>query len=120
MKKTYVGFAVVFIGLVTNAAFAEDMMIEKQYVQTNDFNKMINENVQTTEDIHNQIQPQAELDQEAGEAKSVLDFVDVEVGWGNAEEPGQVVDRRFDSVGLPQVVDIRSVDLDVELVDKGS
>ncbi len=65
-----------------------------------DFNKMINDNNNTRTTLHKDIDKQASQavlngDSEAERAK-VIDFVDVEVGWG---ESAPVVDRRFDSIG---------------------
>ena len=67
-----------------------------------DFNKMIDENNSTRKELvqtHSEVSLEAELDRNDERIK-VIDFVDVEVGLGEAPP---IVDRRFDSVGEPRI-----------------
>jgi hypothetical protein len=73
-----------------------------------DFNRMINDNNNTRTVLQKDIDAKAAAavldgDSEA-ERATVIDFVDVEVGWG---ESAPVVDRRFNSIGeaRPYVMD---------------
>lgn len=77
-----------------------------------DFNKMIDTNNNETSELHESIDKNTNV-ADAKELRSkvkkndrrkVIDFVDVEVGWGEENPP--VVDRRFDSVGEPRTVDL--------------
>jgi len=77
-----------------------------------DFNRMIDDNNNTRKELKKDIDikaRQANLDEsDARERAKVIDFVDVEVGWG---ESAPVVDRRFDSIGeaRPYVIDESSL-----------
>jgi hypothetical protein len=98
--------------LVSVSAYAEDpadVNLTKSSLNV-DFNTMIEGNNTTKKDIQKNIdQSLAEVDaEETSEKSRVLDFVDVEVGWG--EQPANnIVDRRFNSVGGPQPVDLNTL-----------
>lgn len=92
-------------------ASAETLLPAKPGLRA-DFNKMIDEGNHNKKNLQQVIEKkavvQAELEEEnAADRKKVIDFVDVEVGWGN--EPGTVVDRRFDSVSEPQIFDVTTL-----------
>jgi hypothetical protein len=73
----------------------------KQALQV-DFNRMIEDNNAHTAEIRNDINAKAQALDEAqkAEKQKVINFVDVEVGWGEAPT---VVDRRYDSVGEARI-----------------
>jgi hypothetical protein len=73
----------------------------KQALQV-DFNRMIEDNNAHQAEIRNDINAKAQaLDEEQqAEKQKVINFVDVEVGWGEAPP---VVDRRYDSVGEARI-----------------
>src|SRR5262245_45078444 len=75
-----------------------------------DWNRMIEGNNIVKKDIQRNIdQSLSEVDAEDVSDKSrVLDFVDVEVGWGS-QPVNNVVDRRFNSLGGPQPVDLNTL-----------
>lgn len=105
----------IFLGLILMSAMplasAETLLPVKPGLRA-DFNKMIDEGNHNKKNLQQAIEKkavvQAELEEEsAADRKKVIDFVDVEVGWGN--EPGTVVDRRFDSINEPKIFDISSL-----------
>lgn len=94
---------------------AQAQFNEKKAPTRIDFNRMINDNNNTRSELKKDIDQKAnaaasEEDdaQVATDKKKVVDFVDVEVGWG--ENP-PVVDRRFDSVGEARPYKMNEEDL---------
>jgi|GEM_PF-1838046 len=89
--------------LMILAAVGSSAMADASDAKTStriDFNRMIDDNNNTRSVLHKDIDQKAAAaaldgDSDAERAK-VVDFVDVEVGWG---ESAPVVDRRFDSIG---------------------
>lgn len=92
MKSKWILASLLLTGL-SMSAFAE------QSKTRIDFNRMIDENnherTALYKDLGNKVDNTLNGESEAERAK-VVDFVDVEVGWG---EGAPVVDRRFDSIG---------------------
>lgn len=84
------------LSLVAVSASAE--VSERKPVTKIDFNNMIDQNNNTRKELKDGIdasaQDQAALEERTEKTK-VIDFIDVEVGWGEAPP---IVDRRFDSV----------------------
>lgn len=103
MSKTIFNItALILMGLISAAASADpaDVNLSKSSLNV-DFNKMIEEGAHNRAEIQKHIDAQIAVSDEEdldSEKSRVLDFVDVEVGIGEAA-PGVVVDRRFDSVG---------------------
>jgi hypothetical protein len=96
-----IGKTLLVLGLVANAAMAT----EKPATQV-DFNKMIDQNNTTRTELHKGLDGQAAklpAKDATEERLKVIDFVDVEVGWGEAPP---VVDRRYDSVSEPRIVNL--------------
>jgi len=84
-----------------------DVNLTKASMNAN-WNQMIDGNNHSKKDIQKQIdQSLGDTYAEESDRSRVLDFVDVEVGWGEAQS--NIVDRRFDSVGGPQVIDLNSL-----------
>lgn len=80
----------------------------KKAITQIDFNKMIAENNQTRHQLKKQIDSASadSADKTANvdsDRAKVIDFVDVEVGWGEAPP---VVDRRFDRSTSPRVINV--------------
>ena len=65
-----------------------------------DFNRMIDDNNSTRSELQKDIDVKANAaiasQETAAERAKVVDFVDVELGWG---ETAPLVDRRFNSIG---------------------
>ena len=82
-----------------------------------DFNKMIDENNSQKAELQKDLgnRGEAKAASSAADKKRVSDFVDVEVGWGKNRP---VVDRRFNSVGKPRVVQVGQGDMTVQLLPK--
>jgi hypothetical protein len=106
MKAQVKIISLIVVAVTGSSAFAgaTDMKTSTRI----DFNRMINDNNNTRTVLHKDIDAKASAavldgDSEA-ERATVVDFVDVEVGWG---ESAPVVDRRFDSIGeaRPYVMD---------------
>jgi hypothetical protein len=99
--------AIIAIVFTSCAALAE-APVSKSALRV-DFNKMIEDNNNQRKDLHQDIdvraddesaQPQAAVKKD--DKGKVIDFIDVEVGVGQAPS---VVDRRYDSVGEPKLAD---------------
>lgn len=93
--------------MIAPIAMADQKLPAKSPLRA-DFNKMIDEGNIKKENIVDTLD-QNTLAREAdvsSEQKKVIDFVDVEVGWGT--DSGTVVDRRFDSVSEPLIADQES------------
>lgn len=73
-----------------------------------DFNRMINDGQSNQKAIENGLDDKMKSTEisDAEKAK-VIDFIDVEVGWG--EGPSSIVDRRFDSVSSVPGVDLNAL-----------
>jgi hypothetical protein len=87
--------SLMILTMIAGAASAE--VSERKPVTKIDFNNMIDANNKTRDELKEGIDEsaaQAALEEKAEKTK-VIDFIDVEVGWGEAPP---VVDRRFDSV----------------------
>ena len=99
-----IGLLVVAITGASAFAGAADMKTSTRI----DFNRMINDNNNTRTELHKGLDAKASTAELNGDSEAeratVVDFVDVEVGWG---ESAPVVDRRFDSIGKarPYVMD---------------
>ncbi len=107
MNKTILILALLISGSVS--ADPADVNLTKASMNA-DWNHMIDGNNTVKKDIQKHID-QSLTDiyaDESSEKSRVLDFVDVEVGWSN-DAPNPVVDRRFDSVSGPQVIDLNSL-----------
>jgi hypothetical protein len=102
-------FAVAAVSTSAFAADPADVNLTKSSMNV-DFNTMIEGNNHVKKDIQKNIdQSLAEVDTDETSDKSrVLDFVDVEVGWGETS-PSNIVDRRFNSIGGPQPVDLNTL-----------
>lgn len=101
MKTQYKIVAVVIASLISSGAFADSIM--KKPTTRIDFNKMIDENNNDKSDLQKSVATTSDQDAEQAastEQQKVMDFVDVEVGMGQARP---VVDRRFNSVGEAKV-----------------
>lgn len=86
----------------------------KQALQV-DFNRMIEDNNTSRNEMRKDINAKADKAVEAhakadtqADKKKVINFVDVEVGWGEAPP---IVDRRYDSVGEARVYNMNEDDL---------
>ena len=97
MKKQTLLLAVVMIGTAAHADLGRKAPLKA------DFHSMIVDSQQernglakgvTKSIVHNK----ATKSRTQNDQNRVTDFVDVEIGWGEAP---QMVDRRFDSVGAP-------------------
>lgn len=90
--KTQILIILMMLGSVATAA-----EVSERVPMRIDFNGMIDQNNRAKTELKKDIDTQtqgAELEKHAEKAK-VIDFVDVELGWGEAPK---VVDRRYDSV----------------------
>ena len=97
MGKKMLMAALIVIGSAVHADPA-DVNLTKTSLDVN-FNKMIDAGDATKRSIEKHLDEQisqSSVDEDSERSK-VLDFVDVEVGFG--KEPSAVVDRRFDSIG---------------------
>lgn len=100
MKVRFKIAAVLVLAVVGTTAYAGGAADSKASTRI-DFNRMIDDNNNARSALHKDVDHRAKSaaalngDSEAERAK-VVDFVDVEVGWG---ESAPVVDRRFDSIG---------------------
>jgi hypothetical protein len=90
-------------GLMVLAFLGSAAMADASDAKTStriDFNRMIDDNNNARKVLHKDIDQKAAAAATDGESDAerakVVDFVDVEVGWG---ESAPVVDRRFDSIG---------------------
>lgn len=81
--------------------FADSLRKESLHV---DFNKMIDENNHEKTKLQDQSSNQ---EAKKKHKRKTIDFKDVEVGWGDDSAP--LVDRRFDSVGAPRIVDLNTM-----------
>ncbi len=93
----------ILLGFSSSMALAE---FEKHSPQSIDFNKMIESNSGEVHKMKKDISKNGfgsrpKVDSRNADSKKVVDFLDVEVGWG---ETPKVVDRRFNSVDEPKVV----------------
>lgn len=108
MKTIFNITAIIILGLVSAAASADpaDVNLSKSSLNV-DFNKMIDEGTYDRNSIQQRISEQIAItDEDTDSEKSrVLDFVDAEMSIGESQ-PGQIVDRRYDSVGEATPVDI--------------
>lgn len=91
------------LSLTTTVAMAE---FEKHSPVQVDFNQMIESSAQETKELKKDLSAEGIGRQEEtriAKKKRVTDFLDVEVGWGEAP---RVVDRRFNSIDEePQAMD---------------
>ncbi|NJL26170.1 MAG: hypothetical protein HC902_14120 [Calothrix sp. SM1_5_4] len=91
--------------LFSSAAFA-DLANHKSPTRI-DFNQMIDEANLQKQALHKEVASKSAAKNSKSAKKddknNVIDFIDVEVGVGQAPS---LVDRRFDSVGEPAVIDI--------------
>lgn len=111
MKATALKYILTGAMMVSFSALAEDaadVNLTKPALGV-DFNKMIDGNNLSKSDIRKHIETkiQEEDAEEVSEESRVLDFVDVEVGWG--ETPNTIVDRRFDSIDVPKLIDLEKL-----------
>ncbi len=106
--KTVFNITIIILGLVSAAASADpaDVNLSKSSLNV-DFNKMIDEVHFDKNAIQQRISEQVAItDEDTDSEKSrVLDFVDAEMSIGESQ-PGQIVDRRYDSVSEATPVDI--------------
>lgn len=99
--KTQYKILLVLITMVTARGFA-DSAIEKQATQI-DFNGMIRSNNNVKDQLQESIVDNSDIDtdkQANADKRKVMDFIDVEVSVG---QKAKVVDRRFNSVGVPRI-----------------
>ena len=96
-------FSLIVLGAVAALNARADVAISKPALSV-DFNKMINDGISQKTALKNDVDARTAepATEEEAESAKVHDFVDVEVGWGHASD--NVVDRRFDSVGEPKIV----------------
>ena len=118
MKVRFEIAAYVVVALFGVSAFAGGPSDSKASTRI-DFNRMIDDNNNTRKALHKDVDHRAQAaalsgDSEAERAK-VVDFVDVEVGWG---ESAPVVDRRFDSIGEARPYNMNEEALETQ--DSGS
>ncbi len=74
-----------------------------------DFNNLIEDGMEQKAEIHQKLtESMAETSVES-ERKMVMDFVDIEIGWG---EIPPVVDRRFDNYGKPAPLTVEVSDIE--------
>lgn len=98
------------IASLSSAAFAESTAT-KAALRV-DFNRMIEDNNTAKAEIKKDIDVKAQALHNASvdaERAKVIDFVDVEVGWGEAPP---IVDRRYDSTGPARVYNMNEIDLE--------
>lgn len=95
--------ALIIMGLISAAASADpaDVNLSKSSLNV-DFNKMIDDGAHTKKNIQKHIDAQIAItdEEDVTERSRVLDFVDAEMSIGETQ-PGQIVDRRYDSVADP-------------------
>lgn len=92
---------------------------EKAPLQIN-FNEMIEETAGQKAELENKMDSHyntEELDLEVEDSQKVIDFVDVEVQWG---ESPQVVDRRFNSIDEPRVEELNAPGVEAYKADPAS
>ena len=112
MKAQYKILGMVIASLISAIAFA-DSDIKKPSTRI-DFNKMIDQNNNEKDDLQKVTaakgsdESQQQEQTASDDKKKVMDFVDVEVGMGQARP---VVDRRFNSVGQARVEKSMSLQL---------
>jgi hypothetical protein len=108
---------VMSLAMLGTSAMA-DMAVKKEATRI-DFNKMIDENnsqrADLQKDIANKDAQKTDAQETESDKKKVYDFVDMEVSAGKARP---VVDRRFNSVGQPRVVEISRGEMSVQLISK--
>lgn len=108
MRTAFHITAIVIMGLLSAAASADpaDVNLSKSSLNV-DFNKMIDEGINNKNEIQHKLSEQIAItdEDEDLEKSRVLDFVDAEMSIGDSQ-PGQIVDRRYDSIGNAQPVDI--------------
>lgn len=91
----------------------------KQALQV-DFNRMIEDNNTSRAEMRKDINEKAQTAEQAKtkvDKSKVINFVDVEVGWGEAPP---VVDRRYDSVGEARIYKMNEEDLENQSANQGS
>lgn len=108
MKTQIKIVAVVIASLLSVSAFAESTL--KKATTRIDFNNMIDSNNRDKNSLQQSVATEAnEAEQTAAaDQKKVMDFVDIEVGMGQARP---VVDRRFNSIGEARVDTTFTVEL---------
>ena len=107
--KVSMTIAALMLSTVSVSAFAGGTT--KQALQV-DFNRMIEDNNSHRAEMRKDINAKAHALDEAehkAEKEKVINFVDVEVGWGEAPP---IVDRRYDSVGEARVYNLNEGDLE--------
>lgn len=105
MSKIKVFSLMLVFASLSPTAFAESL---KKTSPRIDFNKMIDENNHQKTKLQNQETSSDKLvEAKKKHKRKVIDFKDVEVGWGDDSTP--LVDRRFDSVGEPRMIDLSTI-----------
>ncbi len=111
--KQLIKLGIITLVMISTSAYADpaDVNLSKESLHV-DFNKMIDEGHQAKAKIQKHLdQAITEISEEEDlERSRVLDFVDVEIGWGDT--PNTIVDRRFNSVELSSETPIYTIDLD--------
>lgn len=92
------------IVLVIAAVMGSTVFADGKPITRIDFNKMIDENNMKKKELH---QEMGEIETaKKSDRDETIDFIDVEIGVGQSPS---VVDRRFDSIGAAQVVDVDGI-----------
>ncbi len=108
--KALIQIAALMIAGMSASAFA-DSTVTKAALHV-DFNRMIEDNNIAKVEMKKDIDQKAQALQDASdkaEREKIIDFVDVEVGWGEAPP---IVDRRYDSVGEARLYNMNDKDLE--------
>jgi hypothetical protein len=93
--------------MITAAVFSSSAFSKERAVTRIDFNKMIDENNVKKNELQKEETETAQQPKVKKDDKGkVIDFIDVEIGVGQTPS---VTDRRFDSVGEAQIVDIHNL-----------